>query len=265
MKEVDQSTGKDLFPERSKETLAKLSTEMRNPSRPNDGGSNSLSQLQSSLKHTGIDLQKLKDEGDEGAYQSNKKKKLSSPELWEARQLINAGILPISEYPTFDTEGGAGILQSTETEELIDIEINEEEPVFLKGQTKISRELEPVRIVKNPDGSLQRAAMHQGQLTKERKELKQAQTNSLIDAIPKDLSKPWEDPLPQAGERHFAQELRSINIMGSFEMPEWKQKTRQKGISYGFITDKSIKEQRESLPIYRLKRELCQAIAQIKF
>lgn len=109
---------------------------------------------------------------------------------------------------------------------------------------------------------MQRAALHQSQLSKERKELKQAQVNNLIDAIPKDLSKPWEDPMPDEGERHFAQELRSINIGGSFELPEWKQKTQVKGLSYGQISNKSMKEQREGLPIYRLKSELCQAIAQ---
>lgn len=52
---------------------------------------------------------------------------------------------------------------------------------------------------------MQRAALHQSQLSKERRELKQAQTNNLIDSIPKDLSKPWEDPMPEQGERHFAQ------------------------------------------------------------
>ena len=39
--------------------------------------------------------------------------------------------------------------------------MNDNEPAFLRGQTKVSREMSPVRIVKNPDGSLQRAAMHQ--------------------------------------------------------------------------------------------------------
>ena len=131
-----------------------------------------------------------------------------------------------------------------------------------QGQTKITKEFSPVRIVKNPDGSLQRAALHQSQLSKERKEIKQAQVNNLIDAIPKDLSKPWEDPMPDDGERHFAQELRSINIGGSLELPEWKQKTQVKGLSYGQISNKSMKEQRENLPIYKLKSELCQAIAQ---
>ena len=71
----------------------------------------------------------------------------------------------------------------------VEVELNDIEPAFLKGQTKMSKELSPVRIVKNPDGSLQRAALHQGQLSKERRELKQAQANNLIDSIPKDLSK----------------------------------------------------------------------------
>ena len=256
MKEVDQQSGVDLFPERSKQAMSQLAADMRNPSRPSDSFSNPI--------NTGVDMKKLREQEmeDEKWGKTNTKKKLSSPELWEASQLINAGVLSIAEYPTFDAEGGSGILQSVETEELIDIEINESEPAFLRGQTKASKELSPVRIVKNPDGSLQRAALHQNQLTKERKELKQAQTNNLIDAIPKDLSKPWEDPMPQVGERHFAQELRSINIGGSFELPEWKQKTQGKSLAYGQISSKSIKEQREGLPIYRLKNELCNAIAQ---
>lgn len=252
MKEVDQSTGQDLFPERSREALARINTELRNPSRPIEKGSTSI--------NGGLDVKTFKErEMEEGG---KRRKKLSSPELWEARQLINAGVLDVSEFPTFDSETGMGILQNVEAEETVDIEINEDEPAFLRGQTKMSRELSPVRIVKNPDGSMQRAALQQSQAMKERKELKQAQSNSLIDSIPKDLSKPWEDPMPAVGERHFAQELRSINIGGSLELPEWKQKTQGKGLSYGIISDKSIKEQRESLPIYRLKSELCNAIAQ---
>jgi ATP-dependent RNA helicase DHX8/PRP22 len=182
--------------------------------------------------------------------------------MWEVKQLISSGILKISEYPNFDQEHGTGLIQDTEIEEDIDIELNEIEPAFLHGQSKISREYSPVRIVKNPDGSLQRAALHQSQLSKERRELKQAQVNNLIDAIPKDLSKPWEDPMPEDGERHFAQELRSINIGSSFELPEWKQKTQVKGLSYGQISSKPMQEQREGLPICRLKAELCQAISQ---
>lgn len=114
--------------------------------------------------------------------------------------------------------------------------------------------------MKNPDGSLNRAAMTQSQLAKERRELRQAQVSSLIDQIPKvrmwgvdcgvvegrwlgrynptsgahphqptnqqtsqDFNKSWVDPVPEAGERHFAQELRSINIGENLAMPEWKE------------------------------------------
>lgn len=101
--------------------------------------------------------------------------------------------------------------------------------------------------------------MQQSSLAKERRELRTAQANSLMDSIPKDLNRPWEDPLPEAGERHFAQELRSINMSTFDGAPEWKQKAQSKTLSYGIISSKSIKEQREGLPVYRLKPELMRA------
>jgi hypothetical protein len=52
--------------------------------------------------------------------------------------------------------------------------------------------MSPIKIVKNPDGSMQRAAMTQSALAKERRELKEQQQRTLLDAIPKDLSRPWE-------------------------------------------------------------------------
>ena len=47
--------------------------------------------------------------------------------------------------------------------------------------------------------------MTQSALSKERRELREQQQRTLLEAIPKDLSRPWEDPLPEAGERHLAQ------------------------------------------------------------
>lgn len=88
------------------------------------------------------------------------------------------------------------------------------QPAFLRGQTRQSRELSPVRIVANPDGSMQRSALQQVQMAKERRELRQAQANQLIDNMPKDLNRPWEDPMPDAGERLFTQELRGISVSG---------------------------------------------------
>jgi ATP-dependent RNA helicase DHX8/PRP22 len=77
---------------------------------------------------------------------------MSSPELWEARQLIASGVLSVSEYPNFDPENG-GFLDVEETEEELEVELNEDEPAFLAGQMQISLELEPPKIVRTcPSG-----------------------------------------------------------------------------------------------------------------
>jgi hypothetical protein len=34
--------------------------------------------------------------------------------------------------------------------------------------------------------------------------VQQQQQRTLLEAIPKDLSRPWEDPMPEEGERHLA-------------------------------------------------------------
>lgn len=250
IKDVDQQTGRDLMPMRSSDGAERARLDSRasdnrswiNPSAPG---------MQGGLQH----------HADDDSKPQRSAKRMSSPERWEARQLINSGVLSIEDYPTFDEDNG-GLMNFEATEEDFEVELNEDEPVFLRGQTQESRELSPVKIVKNPDGSLQRAAMTQSNLAKERREMRQTQANQLIDSIPKDLNRPWEDPMPDAGERHFAQELRGINMGSSFEMPEWKQKSIGKNLSYGIVSNKTIIEQRESLPVFKLKRQLMKAIAE---
>lgn len=51
----------------------------------------------------------------------------------------------------------------------------------------------------NPDGSLQRAAMTQSALAKERRELRQAQREAEMDNVPRDINKTWIDPVPGGG------------------------------------------------------------------
>jgi ATP-dependent RNA helicase DHX8/PRP22 len=60
-----------------------------------------------------------------------------------------------------------------ELEEDVDIEVREEEPPFLVGQTKQSLELSPIRVVKAPDGSMNRAAVTGSALVRDRKEARQ--------------------------------------------------------------------------------------------
>lgn len=283
LKDVDQSSGEDLMPHR-----ARVAADYKMNNHQTSMGFGSASTV---VVHPGLDVAALKRREEEeeisrrsklsglGGTQSasyeqrssntgegaevRRRKQLTEQELFEAQQLIRSGVLGVEQYPTFDASGGLGMLAVEETEEEADVELADMEPAFLRGQTRRSgRDLSPVRIVKNPDGSMQRAAMQQSSLAKERRELRQAQANSLMDSIPKDLNRPWEDPLPEAGERHFAQELRSINMSTFDGAPEWKQKAQSKTLSYGIISNKSIKEQRESLPVFKLKTELIRAISE---
>jgi len=240
MRDVDQKTGEDLIP---------INTDTaHNPSRPDGGGLRGLSGVKATEEDRDTDMRRGR-------------KRLTSPERWEATQLIASGVLKVDKYPTFDEESGLGLLnQDLEAEEEYEIDINEEEPLFLKGQSsKAGVEVSPIKIVKNPDGSLQRAAMTQSALMKERRELREQQQRSELEAVPKDLSRPWEDPMPEQGERHLAAELRGLGATG-FQLPEWKSKALGKGTTYGQRDTRSIKEQRESLPIFKLRDQLVQAV-----
>jgi len=200
------------------------------------------------------------DADDDQARSGRALKRLSSPERWEMKQLMASGAADYSDLNNFDEELGV-LADVQELEEDVEIELNEEEAPFLAGQSSQSMNFSPIRIVKNPDGSLQRAAMTQSALAKERRELREQQQRSLVDSVPKDLHRPWEDPMPEPGERHVAAELRGID-QTPLEMPQWKKDAYGSAPTFGYgnRSKMSIKEQRESLPIYKLKDELIRAM-----
>uniref|UniRef100_S4R9M3 RNA helicase n=1 Tax=Petromyzon marinus TaxID=7757 RepID=S4R9M3_PETMA len=115
-------------------------------------------------------------------------------------------------------------------------------------------------VSQNPDGSLSQAAMMQSALAKERREMKQAAREAEMDSIPTGLNMHWIDPLPDAEGRQIAANMRGLGLMPP-DMPEWKKHAfGGNKASYGKKTAMSIIEQRESLPIYKLKEQLVQAV-----
>ncbi|KAF7194166.1 Pre-mRNA-splicing factor ATP-dependent RNA helicase prp22 [Pseudocercospora fuligena] len=191
------------------------------------------------------------------------RKRMTSPERWEIRQLIASGVIKAADYTDLDEDYNAAINGETiEEEEDVDIEVREDEPPFLAGQTKQSLELSPIRVIKAPDGSMNRAAMQGDVLAKERRDMRQAeaQDKAKAEAAKTDLNQEWNDPMVAPGERRFASDLRQPKAAAS-EMPEWKKLATGRG-ELGKRTTMSIKEQRESLPAYKMRKQFLDAVRQ---
>ncbi|PBP16091.1 ATP-dependent RNA helicase DHX8 [Diplocarpon rosae] len=247
MKDVDQETGRDLAPQARIQSGANMQS---------IGGKDD---------HGLIDEKVLVFEGDMTNSSRRQKKRMTSPERWEIRQLIASGVVKASDYPEIDEDYNATLNGEgeMELEEDVDIELREEEPPFLAGQTKQSLELSPIRVVKAPDGSMNRAAMAGATLAKDRKELRsqEAQDKAAEEGSKLDLSAQWQDPMANPDGKRFASDIRAVRPNAASEtVPEWKKATQNKDQSFGRRTDMSIKQQRESLPVYRFRSELIKAV-----
>ncbi|XP_002734274.1 ATP-dependent RNA helicase DHX8-like [Saccoglossus kowalevskii] len=244
MKDVDQDTGEDLNPTSARNLPSSHDNPeetIRNPDRPSN-----------------IPLVNVKMEEDDS---SNVKKvqRMTSPERWEIKQMLAANCIDKTELPDFDEDTGLLPREEDNSDEEVEIEMVEEEPPFLKGHGRQSLDLSPVRIVKNPDGTLSKAAMMASALSKERRELKQAQERSEADSIPTGMNTTWIDPMPET-DRVIGAQTRGIGLVQP-DMPKWKRHAfGGNKASFGKRTKLTIVEQRESLPIYRLKEQLAQAI-----
>ncbi|KDD75275.1 hypothetical protein H632_c773p1 [Helicosporidium sp. ATCC 50920] len=259
MKDVDQASGRDLAPlGGSGSNLTPLGAR---------GGAGASGASSSLLGLSGVSPAVIASSSS-GAQPSARRRtrRLTSPERWELSQLRRTGALEAEEVE----EDFAADLQAAREggDEEYEIDLNEAEPAFLAGMGAAARrlagaELSPIKIVKNPEGSMQRAAMTQSALAKERRELKEAQARTVLEAIPKDLSRPWEDPLADAGDRALAAELRGVGLGfgASAEEPEWKRASMGKAPTFGKRDSRSILEQRQSLPIYQLRTALLEAVA----
>ena len=253
MKEVDQTTGRDLIPQKRFASGANMEA----------------------LNGSGIDEDKYGSlaadvpviEGDISGRSRRNKKRMTSPERWEIKQLIASGAISALEYPDIDEEYNATLNGEGDFEEEVDvdIEVREEEPPFLAGQTKQSLELSPIRVVKAPDGSMNRAAMAGTSLAKERRDLRQqeAQEKAAEEGAKVDLNAQWQDPMLGPDQRKFASDLRNTQAQKAPEaVPEWKKVTQNKEVSLGKRTSMTIKQQRESLPVFKFRDQLLKAVSE---
>ncbi|KAI9667772.1 MAG: DEAH-box ATP-dependent RNA helicase prp22 [Bathelium mastoideum] len=253
MKEVDQVSGRDLAPQKRLASGANME---------GLGG-----QLNSDNRYGNLSSEAPVIENGMNGRSKKPKKRMTSPERWEIKQLIASGAVSAQDYPDIDEIYNENVNEQGEIEEEqdIDIEVREEEPPFLQGQTKQSLDLSPIRVVKAPDGSLNRAAMSGDTLARERRDLRQqeAQDKAAQEASKVDLNAQWNDPMVTAEQRKFASDVRQArNDKGAEPIPEWKRLVQGKEQSYGKRTNLSLKEQRESLPVYKFRKQILEAVEQ---
>jgi len=241
IKDVDQATGEDLNPNRVRPGGGGPGEDdaARNPDRPS----------------VLVDAPELEDENSE----MKSFKRMSSPQRWELKQMMAANCIDITALPDFDEETGL-LPKDEDSDEDVEVEMVEEEPPFLQGHGRGVVELSPVKIVKNPDGSLAQSAMMGNALQKERREMKQVQREQEVSAVPASMNNDWIDPMPEDGGKTLAANMRGVG-MAPKEEPEWKKHTSGGAkASYGKKEKKTILEQRQSLPIYKLKDDLLKAV-----
>lgn len=179
------------------------------------------------------------------------KPRISSPELWEANKLIEANVYNPAVHPDIS------VLREEDSHDF-DIQLNQDEPAFLRGQTiKSGLPAEPVKIVRNQDGSLAKSAMHQSTLSKERRDLREHQQKQAMQNIPKDIMKAWEDPSAAPGSRAL---ISSLKTRGGQDMGA----ARNKKFLNTSRTSATITEQRQGLPICKLKQSLVETIGKCR-
>ncbi|KAK4038789.1 P-loop containing nucleoside triphosphate hydrolase protein [Parachaetomium inaequale] len=190
------------------------------------------------------------------------KKRMTSPERWEMRQLVASGVVKASDFPDLEEEYHAtlgGGNNAVALEEDVDIEVREEEPPFLAGQTKLSLELSPIRVIKVPEGSLNRAIQSSTVLLKERRELKQEAAEATTDSK-EDKRGLWarrDDPMADPDESKFAIDRTSDDV------PEWNCAARpQDNKTLVKRSSLTIRQQRESFPVFAFRDRLIEAVRQ---
>lgn len=250
IKDVDQKTGEDLNPNfgRSAKDNSRQQSKnndqdtFRNPDRPNA-------------------FPELISRNEDGDNETRRRvvQRISSPERFEITQMLKNGVISKTELPFYDEETGLLPKPEEEENEDIEIEIVEDDAPFLKGygRSKAS-DLSPVRIMKNPDGSLAQAALMQGALSKERRETAAQQREAEMSKLYSRDNTSWNDPM---SELNAENEKNKLIGPSTLDMPEWKKHiTGGVKASLGRKTDLSILEQRRTLPIFSLREELIKAI-----
>lgn len=187
--------------------------------------------------------------------QPRPKRKLTSPERWEIRQLISSGAVSADAYPELDEEEDIENPHKEKTNDL-HIELNDKKPDFLKSVkvTKDFPETNPIPV--NRLGPLSKSAQRGSKFVRDFKEekLKQKKQRQKEEKIQSEMS----DPLFQTSEP-----VSNVDIDTESFISKWKKSNKTE--TFGKRTSLPIQEQRCMLPVYAMRTQLVEAIRENQF
>lgn len=209
------------------------------------------------------------------------KKKLTSPERWELRQLIASGAISITDHPELEEDLNDYITSNDIDllipEEELNVQVSQREPKFIYSEkSKLLTEvnshhaLRDLKLVQKPKGVLNKAAMNGSKLAKEFKEkrLKEIKERKL-NASNHNKNRE-DDPLSirknHSLDEHHKESLADIEYTDEAEtFNEWRKMNKKSKVSYGKKTTIPIDVQRKSLPVYQQRSVLINLVTNNQF
>jgi ATP-dependent RNA helicase DHX8/PRP22 len=244
-RELVFANGGDVFPEVAIEQIYTIV-------RPPQPSLQSLSSSSNSSIRTASDVHNAmehsrKRDVEQMSSDGPRKQAMSEQERWEAMQLTAAGVKTAVRV-THDEE--------IELEDMEDaqVAVRPDVPAFLKGYAKPKgkEQNDLLRIVKNPDGTLQRAAYQQSSLSKERREQRGQDRRGGSGGGRRDRRYD-NDPVASASDDPFT-------VDDSASHSQRSSSRRSDSSSNSTASSKSLREQRESLPIFKYRESLLQHV-----
>ena len=123
-----------------------------------------------------------------------KRKRLSSYERFEMEQLIASGVMSAEEQKRLLAQYDmGGVDQDFAPEEAVNIEVEQNIAPFLSDHKLVKLDLEPTKIVKNPEGTMARNALAGQAMMQERKLLRERQMREEREKLPEVCVRAWRD------------------------------------------------------------------------
>ncbi|MES1913208.1 MAG: hypothetical protein MHM6MM_005419 [Cercozoa sp. M6MM] len=183
-----------------------------------------------------------------------------------ANQLVSSGVRKKHEIEEFNDEYVHA--HDTEQDQIMDVERNDRAAPFLRGLASRTMTHEPIRLSKNNEGMMMSTAREQADKARERRDYKIEQMkidDEVAEKSAYERAQAYHDPMSKHKQTSSKAELESLKkqilAQRKREREGWRAEVFGQNVAYGERrSGKTIRQQRESLPIFQLRDAFLQAV-----